>query len=163
MAYTIPFNDEIKKELQQRLAAQRDKKIYRRLLCLDLLSQGYSHQEVCAILGISSYSVTHWIKLFRQGGFERLCHLNYHRRRVSKLSAYTDAIRDKIQGSSVTTLQALQHWLAAEFGVLVSQSWLSRWLKKTRLFLQKDPISSRQCPFAGDSTGVYYPDFGASD
>ena len=56
MAYTINFTAQITTELDQRLRVERDKKIYRRLLCLDLLRQGYSRQQIASILRVSSYS-----------------------------------------------------------------------------------------------------------
>lgn len=130
MAYTINFTAQITTELDERLRVERDKKIYRRLLCLDLLRQGYPRQQIASILGVSSYSVTQWVKCFIEGGFEKLCHLNYEGRRTSRLEAYYDAIRQQVQSQSVSTLKELQHWLAETFGVSIDQTWLSRWLKK---------------------------------
>ena len=128
MAYTINFTAQITTELDQRLRVERDKKIYRRLLCLDLLRQGYSRQQIASILRVSSYSVTQWVKCFIEGGFENVCHLNYEGRRTSRF--YHDAIRQQVQSQSVSTLKELQHWLAETFGVSIDHTWLSRWLKK---------------------------------
>ena len=47
MAYTINFTAQITTELDERLRVERDKKIYRRLLCLDLLRQGYFTSADC--------------------------------------------------------------------------------------------------------------------
>ena len=137
MAYKIQFDEHLTTELHQRLSKQRDRKIYRRLLCLDWLRQGYSRQQIGAILQVSSYSVTQWIKRFIEGGLDRLCQLDYDGRRVSKLQPHRDAIKQQIQEDSVKTLVQLQHWLTEELGVFVEQSWLSRWLKKNSIALTK--------------------------
>ncbi len=135
--YIIDFSDDIVQELDHHLASERDAKIYKRLQCLNLKKRGYNHDQISSILGVSQNTITEWLKLFMEHGFEGLSTLCYEGRRISKLEPYRNKIKEHIEKEMVPTLGALQHWLKEKFEVEVEQSWLSRWLKKNSIFLIK--------------------------
>ena len=139
MTHKIEFTPPDIKELKKRLLNQKDAKIYRRLLWLDLKSRGYSQTDISNILGISKAQLTNWSKLFVKEGFEGFCCTHYEDRRPSKLTPHTQRIRQYVVDTAVSTLAALQEWIAQELGIVIEQSWLSRWIKKNSIVLIKKP------------------------
>lgn len=137
MTHKIEFSEELIKELKGRLSSEKDSKIYRRLLWLDLKYRGYGQKEISAILQISQAQLTNWSKIFVEEGLKGLCMTHYEDRRPSKLTPYLEKIRDHIQRDCVSTLSCLQVWLSEECGLFVEQSWLSRWIKKNSIVLTK--------------------------
>jgi transposase len=137
MAYKIDFTESIVAELEERLSTERDAKIYRRLLWLDLRRRGYSQKQIGDMIQVTPEQLTHWAKTFTAEGVKGLCHLRYEDRRPSKLAPYLESIRRHVQEAAVSTLGALQAWIQGEYGIYVEQSWLSRWVKKNSIVLIK--------------------------
>lgn len=131
-------------ELKERLKNERDAKIWRRLKCIDLKLKGHKHKEISKLLDVTMDTITDWLFLFNEGGFEELCKLNYDGRRVSVLEEHKASIEEKIDKENVPTVKYLQHWLKNKFGIEIEHSWLSRWLKKNQIFVQKDPFNTGQ-------------------
>ena len=142
MTYKINFTATLEKELKDRISSEKSAKIYRRLLWLDLKRRGYRQKEIGAFLHISQAQLSNWSKIFVLRGFKGLCSVHYEGRRPSRLMPYLSKIKGYVRNSSVPTLSSLQHWIAQEHGLRIEQSWLSRFIKKTLLFLQKDPPDS---------------------
>lgn len=137
MTHKIELSEEVIKELKDRIGSEKNSKVYRRLLWLDLKYRGYGQKEISAILQMSQAQLTNWSKIFVEQGFKGLCRTHYEDRRPSKLMPYLDKIRDHVQRDSVSTLSCLQGWLSEECGLFVEQSWLSRWIKKNSIVLTK--------------------------
>ena len=104
-----------------------------------LKHRGYRQKEIGVLLNITQAQLTNWSKLFVLRGFEGLCSVHYEDRRPSRLMPYLANIKDHVRESSVPTLSALQNWIAQEHGMLVEQSWLSRFIKKNSVVLIKRP------------------------
>ena len=137
MTHKIEFSEELIKDLRDRISSEKDSKVYRRLLWVDLKYRGYSQKEISAILQMSQAQLTNWSKIFVEQGFKGLCTTHYEDRRPSKLAPYLDKIRDHVQRDCVSTLSCLQGWLSEECSLFVEQSWLSRWIKKNSVVLTK--------------------------
>jgi transposase len=144
MTQEINLDDIQQLELKERLKNERDAKIWRRLKCIDLKLKGHKHKQIAEILDVTIDTITDWLFLFNEGGFEELCKLNYDGRRVSVLEEHKVSIEEKIDKENVPTVKYLQHWLKNKFGIEIEHSWLSRWLKKNQIFVQKDPFNTRQ-------------------
>src|SRR4051812_30561772 len=96
MTHKVEFTKAVIKELRGRLASEKNARIYRRLLWLDLKHRGYSQTEISNILGLSKAQLTNWSKLFVKKGFEGLCCTHYEDRRPSRLTSYTEVIRQHV-------------------------------------------------------------------
>jgi transposase len=144
MTQKIKLEESQDKELKERLKSERDAKIWRRLKCIDLKQKGHKHKEIAELLDVTIDTITDWLFLFNEGGFEELCKLNYDGRRVSVLEEHKSSIEEKIDKENIPTVKYLQDWLKKEFGVEIEHSWFSRWLKKNQIFIQKDPFNTRQ-------------------
>ena len=125
----------MEKELKDRLSSERSSKLYRRLLWLDLKRRGYRQKEIASLVCVSQAQLTNWSRVFSLKGFEGLCSVHYEDRRPSRLMPYLQSIKDHVRDTCVSTLSALQDWLLQEHGIIIEQSWLSRFIKKTPLFL----------------------------
>ena len=138
MTQKIFLTEEQKKELKQRLKNEPNVKIWRRLKCIDLKINGYKHKEISLFLDVTVDTITDWIFLYSEGGFDELCKLNYDGRRVSVLEKYKNQIEEKIEIDIVPTVNALQYWLKEEHQVEIEHSWLYRWLKKNKIYLKEN-------------------------
>lgn len=138
MTQKIFLTIEQAKELKQLLKNESNVKLWRRLKCIEMKHNGYKHKEIAALLDVTLDTVTDWLFLFTEGGLEELCKLNYDGRRVSVLEKHKKEIEEKIETDIVPTVNALQFWLKEEYKVEIEHSWLYRWLKKNKLYLQKD-------------------------
>ena len=144
MTQKIELNELQERELNKRLQRERDSKIWRRLKCIDLKQKGHKHKEIAKFLDVTIDTITDWLFLFNEGGFEELCKLNYDGRRVSMLEKHKKKIKEKIDKDVIPTVKFLQHWLKKEFAIEIEHSWLSRWLKKNKIFIQKDSLNTKQ-------------------
>lgn len=134
----ITLTQEEEEELKKRLSGEQRSKLHRRLQFLDLeVNQGKSRMEISKLLRVSVNTLTSWAKLFQEGGFLRLCKLNYEGRRVSRLAPLQGAIEKHIDENIVNTLAELQEWILQEYGVSIATSGLWRFLKKMGLQLQR--------------------------
>ena len=106
--------------------------------------KGHKHKIIAELLDVTIDTITDWLFLFNEGGFEELCKLNYDGRRVSVLEKHKAKIEEKIDKENVPTVKCLQHWLKKEFGIEIEHSWFSRWLKKNKIFIQKDSLNTGQ-------------------
>ena len=109
----------------QELGEHRDSK---RLLAISLRHFGYKVKDIALLTGRSEKTVTNWIKLFLEGGFEQLLAHHYPKDRGSRLSPYKAAIRQYRRNHPRHKLEDLQQWLKEEHGVEVEYSWLFRYI-----------------------------------
>ena len=140
MTYKINFTAPMEKELKNRLSSERSSKIDRRLLWLDLKRRGYRQKEIASLVCVSQAQLTNWSRVFSLKGFEGLCSVHYEDRRPSRLMPYLQSIKDHVRDTCVSTLSALQDWLLQEHGIIIEQSWLSRFIKKNSIVLIKRPV-----------------------
>ena len=150
MAYQIKLNGEEQKELIKRKRNERDGKVLRRLMCVDMKQRGVSHDDIAGYCGVCIDTITDWICLFNEGGFEALCNFKYEGRRMSKLEKYKTAIREKQDKEGIETLKELKDWMSKEYGVETCISNLYYFCKKTLFFLEENQSSSGKKTFSGD-------------
>jgi transposase len=144
MTQEIKLNKTQELELKERLKNERDSKIWRRLKCINLKQKGLKHKEIAQILDVTIDTITDWLFIFTEGGFNELCKLNYEGRRASVLEKHKASIEEKIDKDTPPTVKYLQHWLKEDFDIEIEHSWLSRWLKKNKLLIQKNSLNTGQ-------------------
>ena len=137
MTHKITLTAPLEEALKSRLISEQSAKIYRRLLWLDLRRRGYRQKEIASLLCVTPAQLTNWSKIFALKGLDGLCSLHYEDRRPSRLMPYVQSIKDHVGDACVSTLSALQDWLSQEHGVVIEQSWLSRFIKKNSIVLTK--------------------------
>ncbi len=129
MSYKIQLSTEETYVLADKMQEVKSKKLSRRLLAISLRHFGYQIKEISLIVGTSEKTVTNWIKLFLEGGFDELLRLKYQRDKGSKLAPYKTAIEQFFAKDPQAKLADLQAWLESEHQVKVEYSWLYRYLE----------------------------------
>ena len=67
----------VRKKVEKLRRNERDARIHKRLSALLWLNKGYSTDEVADLLDVCPRTVHNWLALFRAGGPESLCRLDY--------------------------------------------------------------------------------------
>lgn len=138
--YTIKLSQAELKKLKQLKNKERDKKIFRRLQCIQLRHKGKSNQEIADIIGVCKDTVMDWVKLYLDEGFLGLCTLNYDGRKQSRIDPHIEAIRRDLKENTIATLSQLQAWLKDNYAIEMESSWLSRCCKKNSIYLTRKPV-----------------------
>jgi len=125
------------KKLKQ---VEKNKRIFRRLQCLELSHKGKEHKEIADITGVCVDTITDWIKLYQNEGIAGLCHLDFKDKRKSMIDDYTDKINTDVKNNMISTLSELQDWLKSHYEIEIEQSWLFRCCKKNSICLTKKHV-----------------------
>lgn len=137
MAYKINLTPKEQKELLKRKRNQRDAKILRRLLCIDMKSKGVMNKEIAKYCNVCIDTITDWLCLFEEGSFDALCSLQYEGRRISRLEKYKEEIQKKEKEENIASLKELKEWLRENHGTQTCISNLFYFCKKNSIFLTK--------------------------
>lgn len=129
MSYKVSLSTEESYVLADKMKEINNKKLSRRLLAISLRHFGYKIRNISLIIGVSEKTVTNWIKLFLEGGFDQLLGLNYPKNRNSKLAPYQKVIKTYRKENPTAKLEDLHHWLEETHGVKVEYSWLFRYIE----------------------------------
>ncbi|MBU3925508.1 helix-turn-helix domain-containing protein [Patescibacteria group bacterium] len=125
------------KKLKQ---SEKNKRIFRRLQCLELSHKGKECKEIADITGVCVDTITDWIKLYLNKGIIGLCHLDFKNKRQSKIDDYADKINKDVKNNMISTLSELQDWLKNHYDIEIEQSWLFRCCKKNSIYLTKKHV-----------------------
>ena len=138
MAIRIKLSAKEEKALLERKKNERDGKILRRLLCIEMKNKGYQNQEIADLCDVCIDTITDWLTLYEKHGLKRLCELQYEGRRSSKLDPYLEEIREHIRKEHPARLIDLQTYLNQQWNLTVEESWLWRWCKKNSVLLGRN-------------------------
>jgi hypothetical protein len=67
----------VRKKVEKLRRHERDARIHKRLSALLWLNKGYMADEVADLLDVCPRTRKNWLALFRAGGLELLCRLDY--------------------------------------------------------------------------------------
>jgi hypothetical protein len=67
----------VRKKVEKLRRKEREARIHQRLSALLWLNKGYEPDEVAGLLDVCPRTVKNWLALFRAGGLELLCRLDY--------------------------------------------------------------------------------------
>ena len=67
-----------RKKIQKRRREAKESRIHRRLSALLWLDKGHSPEEVAELLDVCPRTVRDWLALYRKGGLDELCTLDYN-------------------------------------------------------------------------------------
>lgn len=110
------------------------KKQSRRLLAISLRHFGYKIKDISLLTDASEKTVTTWIRLFIDGGFDALTEKRYPKNRDSRLLPYQEEIRRYRKIYPKAKLEDLQQWLKEKFQIEVEYSWLYRYVENHGLW-----------------------------
>ncbi len=136
--FTLDTN--IAYRLADEMKRATDKKVSRRLLAISLRHFGYPVEEIGRITGVSSRSVTNWLRRFQDQGLDGLMRLDYPTDRGSRLEAHQEAIQAYVIKNPKAKIGEIQQWLSSERGVTVEVSWLYRYVKKRKAQWMEAPF-----------------------
>jgi transposase len=139
MFYTIQLSPAQEEELLERKKKEKKVKIHRRLQCIELKNKGAKGRDVASVIGVAEETISHWLKLFTEEGFDGLCSLKYEGRRPSKLDPYKEELKKYVKDGNITKLSQLQAYVQESYGFFVEHSWLSRYCKKNSIVLTRKP------------------------
>jgi transposase len=139
--------EEPKKELRTRKKNQRDAKILRRLLCIELKDLGEENAKIATLCGVCRDTITDWLRLFEEKGFDGLCSFQYDGRRLAVLDVVRDELKRDLKAGKHGTLKEVKRALHETHGIDVCISWIWRYAKKTLCFLQEDQADPRRASF----------------
>lgn len=137
MAYKILLSVTEEADLIARKKNQRDGKVLRRLMSIDMKNKGMRHLEIAEYCDVCIDTLTDWFCLFNEGGFEALCSFNYAGRRVSKLEKYKAEIKEKEKNEGISSLKELKHWIEEKYKVQTCISNLFYFCKKNSIYLTR--------------------------
>ncbi len=134
MRAIIKLTEAEKKKLKELKKAEKNNKIYRRLLYIEMSNKKMTNLKISLILGITNDTLTDWKIIFEEGGFKELCKLHYEGRRTSKLEKYKKDIENLEKDKGFSRLKDLQNWLKKEHNVETCISNLFYFCKKNSIF-----------------------------
>ncbi len=137
MRAIIKLTSEEKDSLKKRKKTEKNNKIYRRYLYLELSNSGMTNLKISKLIGVCNDTLTDWKHLYEEGGLDKLSQLKYEGRRESKLKKHEEKILEKIEKENIASLKELQSFIKEECKEEISQSWLSRYCKKNSIYLTK--------------------------
>ena len=138
MSYiTLEISKEIIKEVKKKKRKIKEIKIYRRLLFLEMKHKKKLNKEIALLIDVTIETLSHWTAIYKKGGVDLLCKMQYEGRRKSSLTPFIEQIKTHIKTENVSTLKSLQHWLDNNCKVKVGISWLHEFCKKNSIFLIK--------------------------
>ena len=119
--------------------------IRKRAAVLYFKVQGYPHNEIESLADVSSTTVTTVLKMYEQGGLERVLASNY-KPHYSELEKYKDEILHEFEENPPSTLKEASHRIFQLTGILRSRFSLSKFLKKLKL----RPLKTGSLPAKAD-------------
>ena len=138
--YDINFSKTKLKAIKRKKKEVKDKRILRRLYCLELKAKGMPHKEIADSIGVSQDTITIWVKRYIQKGLNGLCTPINHDRRSSRIDPHIKKIKALVKDQTITTLAELHTLLKNDFDIIIEESWLSRLCKKNSIYLSRKPV-----------------------
>ena len=138
MSKKIQLDTATKAELTRRKSSEKSKKLYRRLLYIEMNNEGMTHLKISSILGVCNDTLTDWRALYDAGGLDALWELQYSNQgQYSKLDPYKKEIKELENLVGFNTLKDLQGWLKKEHKVESCISNLFYFCKKNSIYLTR--------------------------
>lgn len=132
----IPFTDEEIDILKREKTSNPFPLNRRKCEVLYLKAQGYNNKEIERIVGLTHSTITKYLKLYQQGGFDALTTLNY-KGQPSQLHRYAEEMKASFEQSPVGTLKEAKARINTITGIALS-------LPQIRNFLNHYGIKRRK-------------------
>lgn len=103
--------------------------VRRRAAIIYFKAQGYSHREIETLAKISSTSLTAVLRMYLEGGMEKITAYESKPRRRSELESYKDVILTTLKDNPPSTLKEAAHKIFQITGIQRSRFRISKFLK----------------------------------
>lgn len=133
----LQISEEILREIKKKKKQEKEIKIYRRLLFLEMKYDKKLNKDIAPLLDVTIETLSHWTAIYEEGGVELLCKIHYEGRRESVMTPFIEQIKHHVEKEQVSTLKSLQHWLQKDLDISIGISWLQEFCKKNSIFLIK--------------------------
>lgn len=141
----MEFSQEEIAELNKERLNHPNLRVRKRMEVLYNKSQGKSHQEIGATVGITQTTVRSYLKIYQAGGIEALKAFSFYRRQ-SELEPHKAAIVKSFEAEPVTTMKEAAHRIEKLTNVKRSSDQVRRYL--TSLGLKR--LKTGQLPAKAD-------------
>ena len=126
--FTLPTL--VRKKVEKLRRNEKDVRIHNRLSALLWLDDGYSPDEVAVLLDVHRRTVKNWVALFRAGGLESLCTLDYKGDRGGLSAVQCDRLKQEIATGRFKCAAQACDWVQETFGRKFSPSGMCKLLKR---------------------------------
>lgn len=130
------FTEETRERLRHERIHHPHSRVRQRLEALYLKSEGWTHQAICASLGITKPTLIGYLRLFQEGGWAALTTCRFHRTQ-SALAPYEGLITTVFEQKPPRTLVEARARIADLTGIERSPAQVGKVLKKFGLRRRK--------------------------
>lgn len=128
MSYSLRLSKEAKLELDSRMSATKDHRIYKRLMAVKLKTKRMKHYEIASILNINPATVTDWFKQYIDGGLDRLCHIDKPGK-DSSLMHLKKEITEYLDSNYVDSAVQIKDYLESEHNLCLTVETIRHFIK----------------------------------
>ncbi len=125
---------ELSEESLQQLDKIRDSHpiatVRRRAATIYFKAHGYAHREIEKLVGISSTTLTTILKMYQEGGVEKILAHKSKPRRFSELESYKEVILAELTANPPSSLKEASYKIHQLTGIKRSRFRISKFLKK---------------------------------
>jgi len=93
------------RQIKQKKKTKMRSKIYRRLLFLEMKHDGMTNRKIATFLDVTPENLSIWSKIYREGGLDLLCSLQYDGRRPPALDKIKAEIKKHVEANNVSALK----------------------------------------------------------
>jgi transposase len=137
--YTIELTDKDKLEIENIGKQLKKAQLLRRIQCIKLKDMKWANIKIAEFLGVSSDTITNWLKAYNQGGFDGLLNWDY-KGRVSVLTLdQQEILKDRNKEKPFDTAKEAKEYIKEEFGMDFHLHYVQKLLKKNFNFHTKKP------------------------
>jgi transposase len=141
------FSPAFRQQLIARYKAQTKARFAARLHCLLLKDEGYSHQEIAQILHVNPNTITVWLRLFHEGGLERLCQMHIKGRTARLSPQQLAALEEELARQPFSSAKEVAAWVKEQLGIAYSERGMQALLKRHGFTLQQvRPVPGKADP-----------------
>jgi transposase len=124
----IEFSEQDLKKLQRLRYEHPHPRVRRRMDVLWLKSQGFAHQEICRLAGISSNTLRQYLGMFQSGGIKKLTEFNFYAP-TSALEQHRDRLEAHFREHPPATINEAASKIQELTGIKRSPSAVGRFQK----------------------------------
>jgi len=120
----------VRKKIEKFRHKERDVRIHHRLSALLWLADGYSVEEVAALLGVCSRTVKNWLALYQKDGLDALCSLQYKGDPGGLTAAQLDQLKQQVATGRFKCAAQVCDWVEKTFARGFSPSGMRKLLNR---------------------------------
>ena len=128
----IEFTEKEIEELHHTRSRHDHPRVRRRCEAVYLKALGFSHQEIGRIVRLSQPTVRRYLRMYQDGGLERLKELNFYRP-VSELDAYREKLKAEFEANPVKTINEAVKRIEELTGLRRSPTQVREFIKRLGL------------------------------